>query len=178
MTSITLEQIITFLLDAPMFAGLDPHELSEIVHILQVQRVRPGVAIFREGDAGDAWYVVFDGEADVHKSNDFLPNQQIAILGPRSVFGEMAMLDHSPRSASVVARTECTVLKFPRSAFEELLEQGNLAAYKLVYEIAKVLTSRARATTQRLSDALGDRNQPDALHRTSVSLVQGQSVSE
>lgn len=178
MTSITLEQIISFLLDAPMFAGLDPHELSQIVHIMQVQRVRPGVAIFREGDPGDAWYVIFDGEADVYKSNEFLPNQLILRLGRRALFGEMAMLDHSPRSASVVARTECTVFRFPRSDFEALLAEGNLAAYKLVHEIAKVLTVRARATTQRLSDALGDRSEPEKLHRTSVSLIQGQSVSE
>lgn len=178
MTSITLEQIISFLLDAPMFAGLDPHELSQIVHILQVQRVRPGVAIFREGDAGDAWYVIFDGEADVYKSSEFLPNQHILSLGQRACFGEMAMIDHSPRSATVIARTECTVLRFPRTDFEALLAKGNLAAYKLVHEIAKVLTARARTTTQRLSDALADRTEPGRLHQTSVSLVQGQSVSE
>ena len=63
MTTITLEQIINFLLEAPMFAELDAAELSEIVHIMQVQKVRAGSAVFREGDAGDAWYVIFAGQA-------------------------------------------------------------------------------------------------------------------
>ena len=106
MTSITLEQIITFLLETPMFGDLDAAELSQIVHIMQLQRVREGQPIFREGDPGDAWYVIYEGGAEVHKSTDFLPARRIATLSPRSCFGEMAILDHSPRSASVVALAE------------------------------------------------------------------------
>ena len=57
MSTLTLEGIIGFLLDTPMFAGLEPEELTQIVHIMQVQRVRGGQRVFREGEAGDAWYV-------------------------------------------------------------------------------------------------------------------------
>jgi CRP-like cAMP-binding protein len=178
MNAITLEQIINFLLEAPMFGDLDAAELSQIVHIMQVQRVRDGHPIFREGDPGDAWYVIFDGEADVYKTTSFLPSNRIAALSARSCFGEMAILDHSPRSASVVARGDATVFRFPRKDFEALLADGNLAAYKLIYEMAKVLCTRARATTQQLSDALANGADTDKLHRTSVNVVQGQSVSE
>jgi CRP-like cAMP-binding protein len=177
-TSITLEQIINFLLEAPMFGDLDAVQLSQIVHIMQVQRVRDGQIVFREGDPGDAWYVIFEGLADVYKADDFLPSRRIASLGPRSCFGEMAILDHSPRSASVVARGEATMFKFPRKDFEHLLAEDNLAAYKLIYEMAKVLCVRARNTAQQLSEALADRGTPDRLHKTTVNLVEGQSVSE
>jgi CRP/FNR family cyclic AMP-dependent transcriptional regulator len=177
MTTITLEQIINFLLEAPMFGDLDAAELSQIVHIMQVQRVRDGQPIFREGDPGDAWYVIFQGQAEVFKSQEFLPSTRIAALGPRACFGEMAILDHSPRSASVVAQEEVTVFRFPRKDFEALLEEGNLAAYKLVYEMAKVLCARARSTTQQLTDALSDKTH-DRLHKTSVDVVQGHSISE
>jgi CRP/FNR family cyclic AMP-dependent transcriptional regulator len=178
MTTITLEQIITFLLEAPMFGDLDPGQLSEVVHIMQVRRVRDGQPIFREGDPGDAWYVIFEGGADVTKNNDFGPPKVISQIGPRACFGEMAILDHSPRSATVVARGETTVFRFPRDAFEALLAEDNLAAYKLVYQIAKVLTVRARNTTQQLADALADRAAPQRLRDTSTSLVEGQSLSE
>lgn len=177
-SSITLEQIINFLLEAPMFGDLDAAQLSQIVHIMQIQRVRDGQVIFREGDPGDAWYVIYDGAADVYKSEEFLPDRRVASLGKRACFGEMALLDHSPRSASVVARGEATVFRFPRKDFENLLAEENLAAYKLVYEMAKVLCVRARNTAQQLSEALADKQAPDRLHRTSVNLVQGQSVSE
>jgi CRP-like cAMP-binding protein len=176
-SSITLEQIINFLLEAPMFGDLDPGELSEIVHIMQVQRFREGQEIFHEGDAGDAWFVIFDGEADVFKSEDFAPARRIARIGPRACFGEMAILDHSPRSATITAIGDTTVFRFPRKDFERLLKDGNLAAYKLIYEMAKVLCVRARNTTQQLTEALAQTSH-ERLHRTSVSVVEGQSLSE
>lgn len=177
MTTITLEQIITFLLEAPMFAELDATELSEIVHIMQVQKVRAGQPVFREGDPGDAWYVIFAGEAEVLKGNEFLPTQRLSVLGEKACFGEMAILDHSARSASVLALGECTVFRFPRRDFEELLTDGNLAAYKLIYQMAKVLCARQRKITQDLTEALAAR-ETDKLRAASMSVVQGQSVSE
>jgi CRP-like cAMP-binding protein len=178
MASISLEQIITFLLDAPMFGDLDPAQLSEIVHIMQIRRVRAGQAVFQEGDPGDAWYVVYDGEVDVTKGDDFQAAKVIAQIGPRGCFGEMAILDHSPRSAGVVARNDATVFRFPRSDFEALLHADNLAAYKLVYEMAKVLSVRARNTTQRLSEALAAHEAPDRLRSTTTAVVEHQSISE
>jgi CRP/FNR family cyclic AMP-dependent transcriptional regulator len=175
--SITLEQIINFLLEAPMFGDLDPTELSEIVHIMQVQRIRDAQPIFREGDPGDAWYVIFDGQADVYKEEDFLPRRKVATLAPRACFGEMAILDHSPRSATVVAAGECTVFRFPRKDFEQLLADGNLAAYKLIYEMAKVLCARARDTSQKLSEALAAAA-PDRVRTGVQGVVERSSVSE
>ena len=178
MNTITLEQIINFLLEAPMFGDLDATELSQIVHIMQVQRVRDGHPVFREGDAGDAWYVIYDGHVEVSRSDAFLPARVIASLGRRSCFGEMAILDHSPRLATVVAKGETTVFRFPRRDFESLLRDGNLAAYKLIYEMAKVLSIRQRKMTKDLALALADRETPDRLHATSVSVVSDHSVSE
>jgi CRP-like cAMP-binding protein len=177
MPSITLEQIINFLLETPMFGDLNPTELSQVVHIMQVQRARAGQALFKEGDAGDAWYVVFDGAADVFKDDEFGPPRRIAELLPRACFGEMAILDHSPRSATVVARGDTTVFRFPRREFESLLAEENLAAYKLVYQVAKVLALRARATTSQLVDALAQREH-EHLHDATRKLVEGQAISE
>jgi CRP-like cAMP-binding protein len=142
--TITLEQIINFLLEAPMFGDLDAAELSEIVHIMQIQRVREGHTIFREGDPGDAWYVVYSGEVGVYKT------ELMATLGTRACFGEMAIVDHGPRSAAVIAHAESTLFRFPRRDFEELLDDDNLAAFKLVYEMAKVLCKRIRALNQQV----------------------------
>ncbi len=178
MTTITLEQIINFLLEAPMFGLLDPAQLSQIVHIMQVRRIRDGQTIFREGDPGDAWYVILEGEANVTRSSEGRPDKVIAHIGPRACFGEMSILDHSPRSASVTACGDSTVLRFPRDAFEALLGQDNLAAYKLVHEMAKVLTVRARKTSQELAKALADNEKPGRLRDTTTAVVDGHSVSE
>lgn len=174
--TLTLEQIINFLLDAPMFGDLDATELSQIVHIMQVQSLRPGAYVFREGDPGDAWYIVYDGEVEVLKESDG-GKRTVAILGRRSCFGEMAILDGSARSATVIANTEITAFRFPRVDFNELLAASNLAAYKLVYQIALVLVSRQRKTTSRLVELLSDVN-PAALKEGIGPIVDQSSVAE
>ena len=156
MNTITLEQIINFLLEAPMFENLDAGELSQIVHIMKPQRVAAGRTIFREGDPGDAWYVIYDGKVGVYKADDHAHEILMITLGPRACVGEMAIVDHSPRSATVRAEEDVTLFRFPRRDFERLLMGDNLAAYKLVYEMAKVLCQRIRGANERLSEALSD----------------------
>ena len=151
--SLNLEQLLGFLMDTPMFGDLDPHELSQIVHIMQLQHLRPGQTLFSEGQAGDAWFVVYEGEVDVSTATA-VGEETIDHLGARACFGEMAILDGSPRSATVRASADATVLRFPREAFRHLLEDGNLAAYKLVLQMAMVLVARQRETTRRLAETL------------------------
>lgn len=151
--TITLESIITFLLKTPMFRDLSAAELSEIVHIMQVQRLREDQVIFREGDRGESWYVLYAGEVDVLKDAG-IEQHRVATLGARSCFGEMAILDGSRRSATVRARSVGTVFRFHKDAFDALLRNDNLAAYKLVYEMARVLAARQRLTTSQLADLI------------------------
>lgn len=152
--NITLEMIITFLLETPMFEELDAEELSQVVHIMQMQRFRPGQPIFSEGDHGDAWYVLFDGQARVTKTAPFGPDRHIVDLKPHACFGEMAILDGSARSATVSAVGECMLFRFPRLPFQQLLEEGNLGAFKLVHGMARVLCQRQRNLTTQIADLM------------------------
>jgi CRP-like cAMP-binding protein len=175
-TPITLEEIITFLLEADMFGDLDPNELSQIVHIMQVQGLRPGQYVFREGDEGDAWYVIYEGEVEVIKDPGTGP-RVLAVLGRLSCFGEMAILDGSSRSATVRARTDATAFRFPRVDFDELLSDNTLAAYKLVLQMALVLVSRQRATTTRLVELLQQDADP-AVREGLEPIVERSTLSE
>jgi len=152
--SLSLEQVIEFLLETPLFSELEPSELADIVTIMQVQRFRPEQPIFREGDDGNAWYVVFDGEAMVEKRDPFSPNRTVATLRAHACFGEMAILDDAPRSASVVAATDVTTFRFPSMPFQVLLEDMNVAAYKLIHAMARTLCKRQRNLNQQLTDMI------------------------
>lgn len=177
--SLTLERIINFLLETPLFRDLDPTELSEVVRILQVQRIRSGHPVFREGEEGDAWFVLFEGEADVVKESAFGPQRKLSTLNAPSCFGEMAILDGSKRSASVIANGEVRVFRFPRAPFNDLLAEGNLAAYKLVLQMARVLCERQRNLTQRLSEIIeGDATERPVLRRSIGALLDVYTVSE
>ncbi|MGB0639409.1 MAG: cyclic nucleotide-binding domain-containing protein [Myxococcota bacterium] len=175
----TLEQVIQFLLETPLFQDLDASELAEVVQIMQIQRFRPDQAIFKEGDEGNAWYVIFEGEARVEMRNPFTPTREVALLGPHACFGEMAILDESARSATITAQENITAFRFPAIQFQLLLEEGNLAAYKLIHAMAKTLCLRQRRLNQQLSDLL-EENDTDAIGlRSRVGpLLEESSISE
>ena len=175
---ITLEQIISFLLDCPMFGHLDPNELSRVVHIMQVQRLRDSQYVFREGEQGDGWYVIFDGEAAVTKRQDVAPEREIAVLGAGACFGEMSILDGSPRSASIRANGACVLFRFPRTAFDRLLREENIVAYKLIFEMSKILSARQRRLNAQLSELIQDNQLSDSLTPRVGAIIDETTVSE
>ena len=154
--SITLESVIAFLLETELFRDLEPIELGDVVKIMQIQTFADKQELFCEGDQGDAWFVIFGGEAEVSKSTAFGPPRLLVTLGAHACFGEMAVLDGSARSATVTAVGEVTVFRFPKDAFDELLGGGNLAVYKLILAMARVLCERQRSITAQFSDLMGD----------------------
>lgn len=177
--ALTLEQIINFLLETPLFESLDPTELAEVVGIMQLQRLRVGQVLFGEGDEGDAWYVIFRGACAVTKDAP-LGRRNIATLGPHTCFGEMAVLDGSARSAAVTASEASALFRFPRRPFNELLESGSLAAFKLVHAMAQVLCQRQRQITQQLTEAINEEptDRKGALRAQLGSLLDTSTVSE
>ena len=177
-SALTLESIITFLLETPLFRDLDPAELSEIVRVMQIQRVRHAQPIFREGEAGDAWYVIHRGEVTVTKARLMGPSEELARLGRHACFGEMALIDGSPRSATVSAVGEGTLFRFPKSEFDALLSEGNLAAFKLVHEMAKTLCRRQRRLTAQLTDLMAEPTSLRPLREDLLPVIEEHSVSE
>lgn len=150
--SITLEKVINFLLNISMFEPLSVEELSEVVSIMDIKQYHSEQLIFSEGEVGDAWYVIYDGQVSVNTHKPFQQERTVAVLSKQSIFGEMAILDEGPRSASVVASTDSILLRFPRARFERLLEESKIGAYKLVYGMASVLAERQREINRTLAD--------------------------
>jgi len=150
---ISRENMITFLLTTPMFEDLEPHEIIEIIHIVEVLKFAPGDTIFSEGDPGDAWYALYSGEVDVLKQSDS-GERTIKTLEPGSCFGEIAVLDGLPRSATIRTTKETLVLRVPQDKFKDLIDKDHLIAYKLIKHMALMLASRQRANTEILSKLL------------------------
>lgn len=150
-TRVTTERMITFLLETPMFETLDPSEIRELLPIIGVKEYAAGQTLFREGDAADSWYALYRGKVDVIK-NVGTDRKEIYPLNPGACFGEIALLDGAPRSATIQAIDDSVVLQISRPAFEELLDQNHAVAYKLLRYLAVTLARRARSTTERLSE--------------------------
>ncbi len=113
------------------------------------QQYVPGEIIFKEGDVGDAMYVIRAGQVVVFKGNPTSP----IVLGYRGVgeiVGEMALLEDRPRSATVVATEEVGLLKISRKDFQKWLGRNP----SLRGNLLKALSARLRAADQIRSDTL------------------------
>jgi len=149
----SLDTVVSFLVSTPFFDGLDPADRAEVVRIMEVRRLTDGEEAFHEGDPGDAWYVIFEGRARVLRDGPGGATE-IRLLERGSCFGEMAILDAQPRSATIEAVGPLTVFCFRRERFELLLDQGSLGAYKLVLAMARTLSRRHRELTQDLVEQM------------------------
>lgn len=104
--------------ESSLFDGMTSEELYPVGEIAEVVDLAAGETAVRQGDPGDALYVVEGGTLEVKQDG-----RKLKEVGRGAVFGEMALLDGSPRSASVVALTAARLLRIPRAEFDALLDE-------------------------------------------------------
>ncbi|KAK0735671.1 cyclic nucleotide-binding-like protein [Apiosordaria backusii] len=107
-----------FLEEVPLLSSLTPYERSKIADALKSEKFPTGHTIIREGDPGDSFYLLVDGEAVALRNGDETP---VKHYKKGDFFGELALLNDAPRAASVVSTTEVKVVSLGKSAFQRLL---------------------------------------------------------
>ncbi|MCB0102023.1 MAG: cyclic nucleotide-binding domain-containing protein [Anaerolineales bacterium] len=132
-----------------MFEHTPDEALAELAGLLQELIVQAGDVVIREGESGDSLYIVVDGKVEVVDDNRVL-NQ----LGARAVFGELSMLDSSPRTATIRALEETSLLRLDQTSFYEIMSDYVEVAMGTI----QLLTRNLRARTgdvMELSRMLG-----------------------
>jgi CRP-like cAMP-binding protein len=119
----------------PLFSGLSRAQLSHVADLAQEVSYGSGRMIVRTGTPGLAFYVIVEGQAKVIRGKIASAKGQ-ASLGPGDFFGEMALLDGGPRSASVVAQTPMTTVRIERAPFRRMLKDEPDIALKLLEGMA------------------------------------------
>ena len=116
----------------PLFSGLDDRELGEIATMLRERRYAAGDSLTQEGSGGAGFFVVEEGEADVT-----VGGEQRGSIGPGDYFGEIALLTDSPRTATLVARTDMLCYGMTPWDFRPLVESNSEIAWKLLTAMAE-----------------------------------------
>ena len=116
-------------------------KLDMFVNEAEPRDLKAGDVIFRQYDMGAEMYVVLDGEVDLT-----IDSKLMETLGPGEPFGEMALIDQSPRVATAVARTDCRLAIIPEKRFLFLVQQTPYFAL----HIMKVMADRLRKMNARL----------------------------
>jgi CRP/FNR family cyclic AMP-dependent transcriptional regulator len=113
--------ILEALSTIPFFAGLDRVALERLAAGMRTRRFRRGEVIFHIGDPGDALFVIVDGEVKISLPSETGDEAILATLRVGDVFGELALLDGAPRSASATAISASETVVLPRDRFRELI---------------------------------------------------------
>jgi CRP-like cAMP-binding protein len=128
----------------PVFAGLPRRLLARLAVQLFEKAYAPGEAVFLEGDPGKGLFVVLDGEVEVLRETAQGP-QRIVAFGPGTAFGELALIDDLPRSATARATAPTRLLILYRTHFEELVAGDRTVAVTVMKNLLRLLAGYVRA---------------------------------
>ena len=145
-----LKDEVDLLRRVPLFAQIEPAKLKLLAFTSQRMTFQPQQALFKQGDSGDAAYVLVNGEAEVLAET---PEGEIpvATVGKNAIIGEIAILCDVPRTATVKAATELDALKIDKEDFLRLIREFP----EMGIEVMRELANRLSHTTAELSEARG-----------------------
>src|SRR5687768_11424858 len=140
--------------NVPLFKDLDDAELAEVAALCREEKFVSAEYIFREGESGNRLYLITDGEVRISRDVPGSGEEALAVLKPGTVFGEMAVFDRSERSTDAICSAETLCITIARSDFELLLDFNRDLAYKVLWAIVRMLSSRLRSTNDSLRSFL------------------------
>lgn len=126
----------------PYLSVLADHDIESLTPIARARELRAGDVIFYEDDGPDGVYFLCNGAVEIFKSDQSGKKLPLSILRESGVIGEMGLLNKAPRTATARALTPVRVMFLKSEEFNDALERGSLAAYRLVYALARVLAER------------------------------------
>lgn len=141
-----------------IFQDLRPEEVEEVVQHVTLHEFPPKAVIIREGDEGDGMFIMCQGEVEITKNLTL----QLAEETPKSrvmarlraedgvSFGEMALLEHDVRSATVTALSPCTMMQLGRDDFLRLVNDNPEMGVKILVRLSQLLSRHLRKTDQEV----------------------------
>jgi CRP/FNR family transcriptional regulator, cyclic AMP receptor protein len=132
----TQDKKVESLRRAPLFEGLSKKDLVQLARLTEDLEIPAGTVLTKEGDTGREFFVIVDGEAVVKRKG-----RRVATLGPGDFFGEIALVEHVPRRATVTAKTVLRCFLLTQGSFLRLLDEQAGVERKVLRALARrVLT--------------------------------------
>jgi CRP-like cAMP-binding protein len=142
----TAAEIADFLGEVRLFRQVDSAVRDELGSRLNERRLRKGQVLFREGDSGDEMFVVRSGTMLISKRVTGSVEQVLARIPEGDFFGEMSLFDPAPRSATLQAESDVTLLVLDRPHLENLIDANPRAAAAFFFALVQVFIERLRAS--------------------------------
>jgi CRP-like cAMP-binding protein len=136
----TMEKV-AILQSIAIFARVPPELLVPLVRLAEPRLFAPGAEVVRQGEPGESLFAIVRGKARV-----LVDGREVALLGPGECFGEMAVLDSEPRSATVAVAEETELIEIHQRDFYAILHERA----EIAEEVIRVLSRRVRALLKQL----------------------------
>ncbi len=143
----------------PLFRQMNETELHQIKEIFYVKSFPAGELIVKQGERSRILWVLLKGQCEVIKeAGEVGPRGDVVLdtLEPYAHFGEMSFFGTSPHLANIKAKTAINVICIPHAEFNDLVQDGVSAAYKIAYNVVDSLADRLRRMDQWVADLLSD----------------------
>jgi CRP/FNR family transcriptional regulator, cyclic AMP receptor protein len=137
---------LVFLRSVRLFRNVEEPELGILAESLRERPLRRGQILLREGDTGDEMFLVRSGSLVISKGVTGRVEQVLARVGPGDFFGEMALFDRSPRSATIQADSDTMLLVLDRAGLSKLTEVSPRAAAAFFESLVLIFIERLRAS--------------------------------
>jgi CRP-like cAMP-binding protein len=139
------------LLEVPIFSQLSQRELRQVCSIVHRRHYAPGEYIFTQGDPGLGMYVIERGKVEIIFQDDSGAEKKLALLADGDFFGDLSLLDESPRSATAVAQIDSKIIGFFRPDLVALLSRSPKLGTKILFKLGEVIGTRLRVTNEQLA---------------------------
>ena len=139
-----------------VFAGMEEAQLQSFVNYMEVQRFPQFSTVVRKGEHGDAMYLILEGEV---RAFTLIGDKEttLSTMGVGEYFGEISLLDHGPRSASVATNTHSVLLRISSSSFDKLVREAPALATVFIYSLSRSIVGRVRLLTRKYEDTITGR---------------------
>lgn len=135
----------------PFFEGLTREALALIAPAMSEESHATGTKLFQYGEPGDKLFIILEGKVRISREVAGMGEEALAVLGPGEVFGEMSLLDESPRSADARVHERCRALVITKESFDDLLFLHKDLAYEVLWNCVRILSMRLRETNEKLT---------------------------
>lgn len=152
------DEIDNILLHIPVFQDLHTRELNVIKRILHQREYRNNEMIFKEGDVGLGMYIIVKGAVEIICGPE---SRMLAELDEGDFFGELALLQDDPRTATAVTKTPCTLLCFFKPELLDIISRNPKIGNKVLFRLAWTIGERLKSTNEQLNElsCLGKKSQ-------------------
>ena len=148
--SLNDEFVLSMLSGLEIFSDLENQALIQLGRLFNERVFDQAETIFAEGSIGNTMMVIASGEVRVSQSADSKSEEALVVLKRGDIFGEMALIEDLPRSATTIAHTNIITLEISRADFLEYIHNDAGSGVKIMLKLCKILSSRLRDTDVKL----------------------------